>query len=139
MTTASLHNTDFLKSLGATHVIDRSLPLDTLAQSIQEITSEPIKTAYDAIGAGGTQSAAYKVVAPGGTLVSSHQITIPPEEKQSDKRVIMVLGNVHVPAQRALGVQLYGQLTSLLEFEEIKVCCHVLFSTFNSSDQSPLA
>ena len=41
ITTASKHNETYLKSLGATHVIDRSIPLSELPQAVKAITDKP--------------------------------------------------------------------------------------------------
>ncbi|KIJ54500.1 hypothetical protein M422DRAFT_240567 [Sphaerobolus stellatus SS14] len=64
--TASLHNADFLKSLGATHVIDRKADI---AAEIKKILPEPPNLIYDAISTEDIQEVTWKVLAPGGTLL----------------------------------------------------------------------
>ena len=49
ITTASLRNAEYLKSLGATHVIDRNAPAEALAASVAQIAGKPVKYAYDAV------------------------------------------------------------------------------------------
>ncbi|KAI0091059.1 medium-chain dehydrogenase/reductase like protein [Irpex rosettiformis] len=117
ITTASPHNAEFLKSLGATHVIDRSAPLST---SVKAITPEPIKYVHDVVSSKETQEAAYEVVAPGGTLILVLASAI--DESKADKSVTVAstFGTAHDPAQRALGVGLYKNLTQLLESGDIK-------------------
>jgi len=63
--TASLSNASFLKSLGATHVLDRRLSRDSdaLHAEIWEITPEPFKTIYDAAGTTETQNLGYDFLA----------------------------------------------------------------------------
>ncbi|KAI0091061.1 medium-chain dehydrogenase/reductase like protein [Irpex rosettiformis] len=115
--TASLKNTDFLKSLGATHVIDRNAPL---APSVKAIISEPIKYIYEAISLKETQDAAYELLAPGGTLILVLPTVL--DEKNADKSKILaqVFASAHDPKQRKAGVKLYKNLTALLESGAIK-------------------
>ena len=119
ITTASLKNTDLLKALGATHVIDRSADLPA---SVKAIASEPIKYVYDAISTKQTGETAYEVVAPGGTLIAVLDFALDESKLDNSKRVARVVGTVHDPTQRTLGVSLYKHLTKLLENSEIKVC-----------------
>ncbi|KAF5342057.1 hypothetical protein D9611_002077 [Ephemerocybe angulata] len=51
ITTASLKHTEYLKSFGATHVLNRNLPLDAFLAALMEIEGLPkLEYAYDAIG-----------------------------------------------------------------------------------------
>ena len=119
ITTASPKNTDLLKALGATHVIDRSADLPA---TVKVITPGPIKYVYDAISTKQTGESAYEVVAPGGTLIAVLDFALDESRLDNNKRVARVVGTVHDPTQRALGVSLYKHLTKLLESSEIKVC-----------------
>ena len=57
--TASPHNEALLKSLGATHVIDRSLPASTIAAEVEKIADgKPVELVYDAISLLDTQALA---------------------------------------------------------------------------------
>ncbi|KAL5525546.1 hypothetical protein ACEPAG_6882 [Sanghuangporus baumii] len=116
--TASLHNTDLLKSLGASHVIDRNADVSAEAKKI--ISDTPIELIYDAVSEEDTQKQAWDLLAPGGTLV----IILPAKVdkgKYKDKTLIdTVLGNVHAPQTRQLGISLYSKLSGLLESGAIK-------------------
>ncbi|KAH9947428.1 GroES-like protein [Amylocystis lapponica] len=113
--TASLHNATLLKSLGATHVLDRHLSADVLRAEIAKITSAPVETVYDAVSLPDTQLAAHRVLAPGGTLVLVLDDVIPKEERSSDKTVVFTYGYVHTPLAHAGGIELVKALPGLLE------------------------
>ena len=117
ITTASLHNAPFLKSLGATHVLDRTLPASSIIAEVQKIAGgKPVEYAYDAISLPDTQPLAYDVVAPGGTLIIVLNEAIPAERKREgdNKRVVHAFGTVHTPENRAVGVEFYSRLTEWL-------------------------
>ena len=119
ITTASLKNADFLKSLGATHVIDRNADLIT---SVKAITSNQIQYVFDAIALKSTQEVAYEVLAPGGTLILVLDFALDDTKVDKTKRVVRIFGTAHDVAQKALAVSLYKNLTKLLESGDIKVC-----------------
>ncbi|KII89444.1 hypothetical protein PLICRDRAFT_53870 [Plicaturopsis crispa FD-325 SS-3] len=117
--TASPSNTALLTSLGATHVIDRHLSPAEITSAVTKITGGPVNVSYDAISHADTQQTAYDVLAPSGILV----LTLPQALKETEGKsvyVLRVFGNVHVPANRKLGVSLYARLTSLLSDGSIK-------------------
>ena len=116
--TASARNTEYVLSLGATHVVDRTLAPAALVAEITRLAGAPIPVVYDAISEGGTQEAAYSVLAPGGTLVIVLDATVP---KDAGKLVKHVYGNVNPPNNLKFGAGLYAQLTALLERGDIKV------------------
>ena len=63
ITTASARNAEYVKSLGATHVLDRNtVPISALGDAVKKITSEPITIAFDSISEAETQNAAYEVL-----------------------------------------------------------------------------
>jgi len=115
VTTASLHNADLVKSLGATHVIDRNS--DVVAEA-KKVFSEPPKLVYDAVSLEPTEVQALQVLAPGGTLILVLPLVDAAKSIQGDKKAFNVFGNVHV--QRELGVSLYSKLTGLLESGKLK-------------------
>lgn len=119
ITTASLKNTDFLKSLGATHVVDRNADLPS---SVKTITTNPIKYIYDAIALKETQEPAYEVLAPGGTLILVSPFSVDKSKVDKSKRVADVFGTAHDAAQKSWALSLYKNLTKLLENGDIKVC-----------------
>ncbi|GJE89862.1 zinc-binding alcohol dehydrogenase family protein [Phanerochaete sordida] len=120
ITTGSVHNSAFLKSLGATHVLDRNSPLSELSRSIAAITSAPLKVAYDAISSPETQNAAYAALAPGGQLVHVLFDKIDDSIRTPDKYSTLAHGNSHAPEQREIARSLYANLTRLLEAGDIK-------------------
>ncbi|KAH9924379.1 chaperonin 10-like protein [Fomitopsis serialis] len=112
--TASLSNASFLKSLGATHVLDRRLSPAALQAEIRKITPEPFKTIFDAAGAEETQNLGYDLLAPGGVLASVQHDLVAPEKKVPEKTNFFMFGDVHIPQNRKLGASLYSKLTELL-------------------------
>ncbi|KAI0635561.1 GroES-like protein [Trametes polyzona] len=123
ITTASPHNTELLTSLGATHVLNRSLSNDAILAIISELTGgKPLEFAFDAISTQETMSLAYQAISPGGSLVIVLDDVIPKELKLENdgKRVVYVTGNVHVPENRACGLELYKRVSGWLENGLIK-------------------
>jgi NADPH:quinone reductase-like Zn-dependent oxidoreductase len=123
VTTASLHNTDHLKSLGATHVIDRKA--DVVSEARKILTTAP-SVVYDAISEDDTQQQGWKVLGPNGQLI----LVLPKSSKLTDgedgRKVVTPIGNVHM--QRDLGKSLYAAVTGLLQSEKIKASTVVLCS-----------
>lgn len=112
ITTSSLKHTEFLKSLGATHVLDRKTPAASLLSEIKEIAGGPIKYVYDAISLRETQELAHDLIVPGGQVV----LVLPPKITISeDKTMFQTLGIWVFPENRELLERLYSKLTGLLE------------------------
>jgi NADPH:quinone reductase-like Zn-dependent oxidoreductase len=123
ITTVSLHNTELVKSLGATHVIDRKKSSSEIIAEVKSITPEPLKVIYDAISEADTQAIAFELLAPGGNLALVLPSQIPAEKlKDSGKRVFMTFGSPHLPFNREFGASLYQNLTELLDSGDIKAC-----------------
>ncbi|KAG8218891.1 chaperonin 10-like protein [Butyriboletus roseoflavus] len=118
ITTASLHNKDFLASLGATHVLDRKLSATALGEQVAQITNTPITYIFDAISLQDTQQAALSLLAPGGTLAVVDQPRVNGEE--GNRNVIMVIGFFDVPQNRALSAKISIALTKWLAEGVIK-------------------
>ncbi|KAI0787324.1 GroES-like protein [Fomes fomentarius] len=119
ITTASPHNASLLTSLGATHVIDRSLPASIILAELPKLTQgTPLEFVYDAISLEDTQALGYEALAPGGGLVIVLPEVIPAELKatgeKEGKRVAHVFGSVHHPSCRKAGEELYRRLTGWL-------------------------
>ncbi|KAI9000500.1 GroES-like protein [Trametes punicea] len=117
ITTASPRNIALLTSLGATHVLDRSLPAEDILLKLPGLTGgKPLEFVYDAISLPETMPLAYQALAPGGALVIVLPDVIPAElKKEGDgKRIAYVFGNVHTPENRACGVEMYKRLTGWL-------------------------
>ncbi|KAI0648658.1 GroES-like protein [Trametes meyenii] len=81
ITTASPRNEELVKSLGATHVFDRSLPASTLSAEILKLAGGPLPFVYDAVSVQDTQNLAYDLVAPGG-----HILLLLPENVDAAKK-----------------------------------------------------
>ncbi|PCH39327.1 GroES-like protein [Wolfiporia cocos MD-104 SS10] len=120
ITTASLTNADYLRGLGATHVLDRKLSAERLKAQVLSITSASIQTVYDAVSEADTQVAAYDLVSSGGTLLLVIPNSIPESKQTGDRKIVNVFGSVSAPDNRATGASLYKQLTRLLENGSIK-------------------
>lgn len=105
ITTASLKHVETLKSLGATHVIDRNVSGSALASEISVITQNaPIKYVADTISLADTQQIAYDLLAPGGQLL----VVLPSEIKTTkEKEVVHVLGLIRLPPHIQLLETLY--------------------------------
>ncbi len=71
ITTASLHNTELLKSQGATHVLDRKLPQGTIVEQVKAIACGLVDLSYDTVVENDTIALATAAVKPGGQLVVS--------------------------------------------------------------------
>ncbi|KAH9898242.1 GroES-like protein [Cubamyces lactineus] len=120
ITTASLHNSDLLKSFGATHVIDRTLSPEIVAQQAREIAGGPIDLVYDAISVTDTLAAAYQAASSQGDLVVVLPEPIPGADANSQKKVYLAHGLFHAPINYAIGKSLLAKLPGLLERGEIK-------------------
>ena len=117
ITTASLRNEAHLKSLGATHVLDRSLPPSSIIAEIQKIAGgKPVEYVYDAISLAETEALGYDALAPGGTLIIVLDDVIPAEKKKAgdNKRVLQSHGAVHWPQHRAIGAEFFKRLSEWL-------------------------
>ncbi|KAF8805430.1 GroES-like protein [Phlegmacium glaucopus] len=119
ITTASLGHVEFLKSLGATHVIDRSVSASALASEVGRITQNaPIKYAVDSVSLADTQQAAYDLLAPGGQLAIFLGVAVKPVE---GKRIFSVVGFArHPPNVELLETLYHDNLERLLEEGAIK-------------------
>lgn len=127
ITTSSLKHTDFLKSLGATHVLDRSLPLSKSA--VEALTEEPVKVVYDAISIEETQQAGLDVLPSGGQLVLVKVPTAAVTERapKEDKIVIRALGLKTLPQHVELLREFWAHATSLFESGDLKVNATIHF------------
>ncbi|KAF9555153.1 medium-chain dehydrogenase/reductase like protein [Agrocybe pediades] len=117
ITTASLKHTEHLKSLGATHILDRNLSNAELLSQFREISSE-IQHIYDCVSYPETQQLAWDILSPGGQLA----VVLPPiVESSPGKTVIHVWGNSRVPENRKLVAEFYHDtIYGLLERGLIK-------------------
>ncbi|KAI0751385.1 GroES-like protein [Daedaleopsis nitida] len=107
ITTSSLKHTDYLKSLGAAHVVDRSLPSETILAELPKLTGgKPIKYAYNTIG--GT---------PHTTWPTMHLPLAVARDKEAGLAPIKIakpFASLRLPGNLALGVEVYKRLTEWL-------------------------
>ena len=147
LTTASPHNAEMLKALGATAVLDRTrAPAQILAELPKLTGGKPIEFVYDAISLADTQPLAYEALADGGSLVIVLPELIPAELKKAGdgKTIAHVFGNVQHPECRPCGEEMYKRLTEWLEKGIVKASllrqCFagqgVLSYTCNTAEQS---
>jgi len=115
--TASVKHTDFLKSLGATHVLDRNLSPANLKSEVEKITNKPVKYVYDAVSLEETQKQGDAVLASGGHLM----LVLSPSISTSDKHFTAVLALRVLEHNVKPLSALYDKLTGWLESGVIKV------------------
>ncbi|KAH9847266.1 GroES-like protein [Lenzites betulinus] len=124
--TASPHNAALLKSLGATHVLDRALPNADVLAALPGLTGgNPLEFVFAAVAADpDVLRLARDALAPGGALA----IIVPgPQRVPEDvanpgdgKRVGYVFGSARLPHTRETGVMLFKQLSGWLAKGQIK-------------------
>lgn len=130
ITTASTKHSELLKSLGATHVLDRKLSSVLLSERINEITGgKPIAFVYDSISSSETVQAGLNILSTGGQLASVNGM--PAEvEVPKDKVVHMVWAGPRMPQNEKLVSDLYHDVISgLMEDGLIKVRYLMYFSS----------
>ena len=118
ITTASLKHEAFIKTLGATHVIDRNTPATALAGKVAGITNRPLDVVFDSVSSAETQKLSHDLTATSGTIV----VVLPPKvDAVQGKEFVNALGIFKLPHTRPLGERLYSHLTQLIEDGHIKV------------------
>ncbi|KAF5342139.1 hypothetical protein D9611_002033 [Ephemerocybe angulata] len=120
ITTSSLKHEEFLKSLGATHVLDRNAPLT--AETIKAITDLPVRGVLDAISTAETQKVGFELLASGGGIATVQQPQPDLEERASNenKKFAWVIGAKTLPHNVQLLRDVYSQFTELLVKGDIK-------------------
>ncbi|KAF9059329.1 chaperonin 10-like protein [Rhodocollybia butyracea] len=129
ITYASAKHTEFLKSIGATHVVDRAeVPIDKLPEVIESITSSPngIKIIYLAVlRDDNVLKAAYTCLASGGQMataiptpmVESEKAKLPADDR---KKLYGVWASTRIEPNIAYGKEMWKNLPALLEERVIK-------------------
>lgn len=116
-----MHNTEYLKSLGATHIIDRHISAEALPAELGKIDGLPgIQFAYDAYGRPDSSLAlAFVSVVPGGKVVSLNPIVKvdPPD----GKTLAAFTAGKKDPFNRPHLIKFWREATQLLESGKIKV------------------
>ena len=132
ITTASLHNAEYLQSLGATHVLDRHLSVDALKERIAKLCSgSPLLYAFDAMSLENTQRIAYEALAPGGKPTEVLLQHLPRYDPASNQTVLHALETFEVatPGVREFGQRFMRELSKWLAEGKIKVRMY-LFELF---------
>ncbi|KZP12047.1 GroES-like protein [Athelia psychrophila] len=111
--TASLHNSAHLQSLGATHVVDRSLDASLLREEIAKITSAPIEVVLDTVGSPQTQQSAVELLA--------HAPSNLGDAVSGGKRVRTSFASPFHPFNRSVGAGYFSNLTAYIESGDIQV------------------
>ncbi|RXW13581.1 hypothetical protein EST38_g12274 [Candolleomyces aberdarensis] len=120
ITTASAKHTEYLKSLGATHIVDRDIPVAEIPAALKNIVgSLEIESAYDAIGDADTSLAqAMAAIVPGGRVLTTNPMVVfEPQDGKALSRVNATATIQHnVEPLRKLAVR----IPSLLEAKSIQ-------------------
>jgi len=111
ITTASLKHTEYLKALGATDVLDRSLPDPNLSQKVVEIAKVPVLHVIDAVSLPTTQELGLGLVAPGGQLAVMLDPTV---EASEGKAIIFVRSLLGIPDNIKILEDLFQTKASVL-------------------------
>jgi NADPH:quinone reductase-like Zn-dependent oxidoreductase len=117
ITTASVKHTDYLKSLGANHVIDRHLSTEAVIAEISKILDQQLlKYSVDTVTNAETGQMVYNLLAP--NVVGPDYI----QNKAENKQVSLVRGWASADENAESVAVLYKHLTStLLEEGTIRV------------------
>lgn len=120
--TSSLKHTTFLKSIGATHILDRALSSEKILDEVSNITGgAPLAYAFDVVSDKTTLGMAYDALALGGGLVSvlpggSEPLLADRVREGDGKRVVHAAGSLHrIPANRTLGLEVYKRVSDWLK------------------------
>ncbi|KAI0648660.1 GroES-like protein [Trametes meyenii] len=122
ITTASPRNAEFVKLLGATHVVDRSLPANALRSAIVEISGGALERVFDAISIKETQNLAYDIAAPGATvmLVLPDEVDAAKKADGKNVKVFMTFGVVAPPQNVEFAKVFVKELAKLVADGSIK-------------------
>ncbi|KAF7789620.1 hypothetical protein EIP86_000566 [Pleurotus ostreatoroseus] len=125
ITTASPKNTTLLKSLGATHVLDRNLSGEAFASAVREILAgKQLHVVFEGASDATILRAAFDLLAPGGKLVACQnggQNLTPEQHANKEKQVIFPLGSPSYSDDRhRVCVSLYKHLPELFDTGIIK-------------------
>ncbi|KAG1759322.1 chaperonin 10-like protein [Suillus occidentalis] len=119
ITTASLTHEEYLKSLGATHVLDRHVSASALQNFLSTHHLTTIKFVYDAISLPETQQVGWSLLSPGGRLVTTLPVLVK-EEERKERRAITTFGSPYVDENKELCRGSRGMISEWLEKGIIK-------------------
>ncbi|KAE9396778.1 GroES-like protein [Gymnopus androsaceus JB14] len=123
ITYASAKHSDYLKSIGATHVIDRTtVALSALPDTIKTVTSSPIKLVYVAfVQAPEIMEVGYSCLAHGGQMPTAHPAPTKPEDAEATGRKIYgVYASTRIEPNIEFGNLMWKNISKLLEDGVIK-------------------
>ncbi|EIW87291.1 GroES-like protein, partial [Coniophora puteana RWD-64-598 SS2] len=104
-----------LKSLGATHVVDRRSPSADIIASIKSIADSDIKVVYDGICGDDTQAVGWGVLSQGGHMAVSKGTIKAPEGDEETRTVGFTFGSPHIPPHYEFGEKLWGSVHDWLQ------------------------
>ncbi|KAL0570399.1 hypothetical protein V5O48_011557 [Marasmius crinis-equi] len=116
---ASAQHEELLKSLGATHVLDRhSVPASKLSSAIRSVTGAgeaPLKFVFDTVGDAAlpgdeTREIGISLLERGGQCCTVDPRFGERKEPENEKRLFSVIGIVHYPTHRPTGLQMMRKL-----------------------------
>ncbi|KAI0351739.1 GroES-like protein [Trametes cingulata] len=120
ITTASPHNTELLKSLGATHVLDRTRSNESILAELPKLTNgKPLSIAFVSVLDPEALRLGRDALAPGGAFAAVTAIpAFVPEDvshPSDGKRIGFVYGSGLLPYNRDTTVAVFKQITGWLE------------------------
>ena len=123
--TSSPKHTEYLKSLGATHVLDRSLLSDSINSALPSLTSgKPIHLVFDSWGREReAQRLGYSVLSPGGAFVHVNpfspdwinDLIAENERKDEGRRIALTKPSYSAPGNKELGKEVSDRISGWLE------------------------
>ncbi|KAE9384262.1 GroES-like protein [Gymnopus androsaceus JB14] len=123
ITYASAKHSEYLKSLGATHIIDRTdVPLSALPDAVKKVTSSPIKLVHVAfVQAPDVMEIGYACLAHGGQMPTAHPLPTKPKDADATGRKIYgVYASTKIDPNIEFGKVMWKNLYKLLEEGVIK-------------------
>ncbi|KAI0072335.1 GroES-like protein [Panus rudis PR-1116 ss-1] len=120
ITTVSPRNFDLVKSLGATHPVDRSLSSSAIVEEVKKIASKPVKIVYDSISLKDTQNTGYDVLASGGILVTVLSPQVDKEKIADDKKIKSTFGSPYVAPNKQIGIEFWSHAAEYLSSGDIR-------------------
>ncbi|KAM6490695.1 GroES (chaperonin 10)-like protein [Amanita muscaria] len=119
ITTASLKHADYLKSLGATYVIDRYASSAAVSAEVSKLAGgDGVNYVFDAISIPETQQLGYDLLSADGEIALVLPDAI--KNKVEGKKVHNVRGFSSIPANHEVAVLFYEKIGSLVQEGEIK-------------------
>ncbi|THU85544.1 GroES-like protein [Dendrothele bispora CBS 962.96] len=120
ITYASGHHSEYLKSLGATHCIDRKqVPLTQLPEVVKKLTAKPVKVVYDVTSEDiESQSVGYGILTDDDgrmVLAAESKLQDGDGNGNSKKTVVRVFGFILLPVNDEFGKIMYKKLNKLIE------------------------